>query len=277
MTGPKNKPAAGKVTAICGTVTLAEAADAFLSSPRCANPNTRRAYTGALDRLLAELGPTASSPPSPATRSPPRCEPLWGTAPRRPGTATGPPSAAWLTWCAASALARARQLPADAERRREHIDATRALPRARDRAAAVPPRRPAAGEDAVADAVRDRRPRQRGPGAERRGPRPGRPPRPDPLQGRRHRMDLLGLRHRAPAAPPAPAAAAAPAGRCSCPSAPRPARRPAPRDLCPHTGRARLGYDRARVLFTRLRPGGSCTSSATPRPPTSASRTSRSS
>ena len=32
---------------------------------------------------------------------------------------------------------------------------------------------------------------------------------------------------------------------------PVPARRPAQRDICPHTGRARLGYDRARVLFKK--------------------------
>ena len=32
---------------------------------------------------------------------------------------------------------------------------------------------------------------------------------------------------------------------------PGPARRPAAKDLCPVTGRARLGYDRARILFTR--------------------------
>ena len=32
---------------------------------------------------------------------------------------------------------------------------------------------------------------------------------------------------------------------------PGPASRPAAKDLCPATGRARLGYDRARVLFTR--------------------------
>jgi hypothetical protein len=31
---------------------------------------------------------------------------------------------------------------------------------------------------------------------------------------------------------------------------PGPARRPATQDLCPATGRARLGYDRARILFT---------------------------
>ena len=38
------------------TSTLQAAADAFLSSPRYANPNTRRGYTGVLDRLLAGLG-----------------------------------------------------------------------------------------------------------------------------------------------------------------------------------------------------------------------------
>lgn len=32
---------------------------------------------------------------------------------------------------------------------------------------------------------------------------------------------------------------------------PVPARRPAPRDIRPHTGRARLGYDRARVLLKK--------------------------
>ncbi len=30
---------------------------------------------------------------------------------------------------------------------------------------------------------------------------------------------------------------------------PVPARRPAPSDVCPHTGHARLGYDRARILL----------------------------
>ena len=40
-----------------GAVTLAEAADAFVSPPRAADPNTRRAYAGVIDRLAAELGP----------------------------------------------------------------------------------------------------------------------------------------------------------------------------------------------------------------------------
>ena len=38
------------------TSTIQAAADAFLSSPRYANPNTRRGYTGVLDRLLGGLG-----------------------------------------------------------------------------------------------------------------------------------------------------------------------------------------------------------------------------
>jgi len=61
-------------------------------------------------------------------------------------------------------------------------------------------------------------------------------------------MDPLGLRYRAPTA-------AAVRGRETGPvflSERRPgvARRPGTKDLCPTTGRARLGYDRARVLFT---------------------------
>ena len=75
-----------------GAVTLAEAADAFLSSPRAASPNTRRAYAGVLDRLAAELGRAGRSPPCPATRSPPRCTACGATVPRRRGTATGPRS-----------------------------------------------------------------------------------------------------------------------------------------------------------------------------------------
>lgn len=34
---------------------LQVAVDAFLSSTRCANPNTRRAYTTVLDRVLTDL------------------------------------------------------------------------------------------------------------------------------------------------------------------------------------------------------------------------------
>jgi hypothetical protein len=54
---------------------------------------------------------------------------------------------------------------------------------------------------------------------------------------------------------------------------PGPACRPTAKDLCPVTGRARLGCDRARVLFTRYT-GWELHHSATPRRPTSASKAS---
>jgi hypothetical protein len=39
-----------------GTCTARAAVDGFLFSPRCAKPNTRRAYAGALDRVVDEIG-----------------------------------------------------------------------------------------------------------------------------------------------------------------------------------------------------------------------------
>jgi integrase len=50
---------------------------------------------------------------------------------------------------------------------------------------------------------------------------------------------------------------------------PAPARRPGPRDICPHTGHARLGYDRARVLL-KAATGWQLHSCATPPRRTSA-------
>ena len=41
------------------TSTIQAAADAFLSSPRYANPNTRRGYTGVLDGCLPGSAPAA--------------------------------------------------------------------------------------------------------------------------------------------------------------------------------------------------------------------------
>jgi Phage integrase family len=111
------------------TSTVQAAAGAFLSSPRWyANPNTRRGYTGVLDRLLAGLGASARWPRS-AGRNWPAC---WsncgGRAPRRPGTATAGP---WPPGCPGAPPNRlaAPVLPASAERRREHLNATRAVPR----------------------------------------------------------------------------------------------------------------------------------------------------
>ena len=81
------------VTAIRGgAVTVAEAADAFLSSPRADSPNTRRAYAGVLDRLAAELGPGRLLAAVPGDEVAAHCAACGAKAPRRHGTATGPPS-----------------------------------------------------------------------------------------------------------------------------------------------------------------------------------------
>ncbi|MEV4172487.1 tyrosine-type recombinase/integrase [Nonomuraea sp. NPDC049709] len=63
-------------------------------------------------------------------------------------------------------------------------------------------------------------------------------------------MGVLGQRHRPPAAPPAPAPGRQhPWSAVPVRTPPRP--RPPPAGICPHTGRARLGYDRARVLLDK--------------------------
>ena len=110
------------------TSTVQAAADAFLSSPRYANPNTRRGYTGVLDRLLAGLGASRSLAEISGEELAGLLEQLWGrcapaTWNRNRGAVT-----AWLSWCAANRLP-APVLPASAERRGEHLNATRAIPR----------------------------------------------------------------------------------------------------------------------------------------------------
>ena len=73
------------VTAIRGGIlTLVEAADAFLSSPRAASPNTRRAYAGVLDRLAAELGPRRQLATVPGDEIAAALRRLWGD--RAPAT-----------------------------------------------------------------------------------------------------------------------------------------------------------------------------------------------
>jgi hypothetical protein len=86
------------------TSTVQAAADAFLSSPRYANPNTRRGYTGVLDRLLAGLGASRPLAEVNGEELAGLLEQLWGrcapaTRNRNRGAVT-----AWLSWCAANQL-----------------------------------------------------------------------------------------------------------------------------------------------------------------------------
>ena len=86
------------------TGTVQAAADAFLSSPRYANPNTRRGYTGVLDRLLAGLDASRPLAEVSGEELAGLLEQLWGQ--RAPATwnRNRGAVAAWLSWCAANRL-----------------------------------------------------------------------------------------------------------------------------------------------------------------------------
>ena len=99
------------------TSTVQAAADAFLSSPRYANPNTRRGYTGVLDRLLAGLGASRPLAEVSGEELAGLLEQLWGRCAPATWNRNRGAVAAWLSWCAASRLA-GPVLPASAERRR---------------------------------------------------------------------------------------------------------------------------------------------------------------
>src|SRR6516225_3247342 len=110
------------------TSTVQAAADAFLSSPRYANPNTRRGYTGVPGRLLAGLGASRPLAEVSGEELAGLLEQLWGQCAPATWNRNRGAVAAWLSWCTASPLA-APVRPASAERRREHLNATRAVPR----------------------------------------------------------------------------------------------------------------------------------------------------
>jgi integrase len=230
------------------TTTLQAAVDAFLSSPRCVNPNTRRGYAGVLDRLLAELGTDRPLADIGGDELAELLEQLWGH--RAPATwnRNRAAVAAWLSWCATNRLP-APILPPSAERRRETTNATRALSRAAiERAISrrdVPLREKtlwrllyetaARASEVLALNIEDldldvRRAPIRSKGGDTEWIHWGSGTAhllPRLIRGREAGPVFLSERR------------------------PGPARRPAAKDLCPTTGRARLGYDRARVLFTR--------------------------
>lgn len=91
MTSTASHP---KITALRGAdITLADAADEFLSTHRVANPNTHRAYASAIDRTIAAVGGrdhllavVTDAEIGDALTS------LWGELRQPPGTATVPPS-----------------------------------------------------------------------------------------------------------------------------------------------------------------------------------------
>ena len=217
--------AAPKVAALRGGhITLAAAADAFLAIPRTANANTHRAYASAIDRVIDRLGRNRAAVTS------------------------------WLTWCQTKKHWAAPSIPADAERRKETTDETRAVAKTtihrllarRD----IPLRERALWRMLYETAART---------AEilalniedldlehRRAP----------VRSKGGAVEWVywdsGTAHLLPRLLRLPDGSSRTRGPLFLSERrPVPARRPAAADICPHTGRARLGYDRARDLLDK--------------------------
>ena len=241
------------VTAVpADTVTLAGAADEFLSSPRMASPNTRRAYSGVLDRLTADLGPARQLADVPGDEIADALRRLWGGCAPATWNRNRAAVVSWLNWCATRKRWPAPQLPGDAERRKERSDRTRALPRSRvERLLSrrdIPLRErtlwrmlyetAARASEILALNVEDLDIEQRR----------------APVRSKGGDTEFVywdtGTAHLLPRLLRLPDGTLRSSGPLFLAARkPVPARRPAPRDICPHTGRARLGYDRARVLL----------------------------
>ncbi|MEV4018381.1 hypothetical protein AB0J35_48590 [Nonomuraea angiospora] len=110
-----------------GHVTLAAAADAFLATQRTANPNTHRAYASAIDRVVTLLGrdrPLAEVADAEVGQA---LAELWGASAPATWNRNRAAVASWLLWCQAKMHWAAPSVPADAERRKETADETRAV------------------------------------------------------------------------------------------------------------------------------------------------------
>lgn len=110
---------AANVTAIGRAgVTLQAAADAFLSSPRCENANTRRAYASVIDKIVNELGSARQLADVSDSEIPTILERLWATAGEATWNRNRAAINAWLTWCRDRQSWPGPALPGSCERRR---------------------------------------------------------------------------------------------------------------------------------------------------------------
>ncbi|GGL49968.1 tyrosine-type recombinase/integrase [Planomonospora parontospora] len=245
--------AAPKIAALRGGhVTLAAAADAFLATARTANPNTHRAYASAIDRVIALLGPGRPLADVTDAEIGTALAELWGE--RAPATwnRNRAAVASWLTWCQTKKHWAAPSVPAEAERRRERADETRAVAKSaihrllsrRD----IPLREKtlwrmlyetaARAAEILALNVEDLDLEHRR----------------APVRSKGGAIEWVywesGTAHLLPRLLRLPDGTSRTRGPLFLSERrPVPARRPAAADICPHTGRARLGYDRARVLL----------------------------
>ncbi|GAA4204222.1 site-specific integrase [Streptosporangium oxazolinicum] len=240
--------AAPKVTALRGGgVSLAAAADAFLATPRTANPHTHRSYASAIDRVTALLG--RDRPFADVAEIGVALTELWGRCAPATWNRNRAAATSWLLWCQTKKHWAAPSVPADAERRKESADETRAVAKTTiDRLLSrrdIPLREKAlwrmlyetaaCAAEILALNVEDLDLEHRR----------------APVRSKGGVIEWVywdrGTAHLLPRLPDRSTRTHGPLFLSE--RRPVPARRPAAADICPHTGRARLGYDRARVLL----------------------------
>ena len=115
-----------------GGPTLRAGIDAFLDSPKIrGNPNTLRAYAGVLDQVAERLDPDRPLAAVAGAEIGDALSELWGDA--KPATWNRNRAAvrSWLAWCAGKQHWTAPAVPAAVERRREPADETKAVSRSR--------------------------------------------------------------------------------------------------------------------------------------------------
>jgi integrase len=92
--------------------TVRSAADAFLDSPACANPNTRRSYTTTLDKIATELGTDRLLSSVTDEEVGQALELLWGEASVATWNTRRGAVGGWLKWCVEHGVADAADAPA---------------------------------------------------------------------------------------------------------------------------------------------------------------------
>lgn len=242
-----------KITALRGeTVTLAAAADAYLSTSRVANPNTHRAYASAIDSTATLLGGGRRLADVADDEVGSALTELWGQCAPATWNRNRAAVSSWLTWCQARKRWPAPSVPAGTERRKETPDETRAIAKTsvqrllsrRD----IPLREKtlwrmlyetaARASEVLALNVEDLDLENR----------------QAPIRSKGGAVQWVywdtGTAHLLPRLLRLPDGTSRTRGPLFLSERkPPPARQPAAAHICPHTSRARLGYDRARVLL----------------------------